>query len=298
MKFKRASGVLLHPTSLPGPHGIGDFGPEARRFIDFLAGSSQTLWQMLPLNPPGWSSSPYQCYSAFAGNPLLISPDFLVENNLLSPKALQPSRTFPVDNVDFAAVARHKLNLLRRAYERFRPHADYRQFCEDHSHWLDDYSLFMALHDAHRGISWNKWEPDLVRFKPAALKKARRKLWREVGFHSFVQYLFFREQAALKREANARGIRLIGDLPIFVAHNSADLWANQELFYLDKSGEPTVVAGVPPDFFSKTGQRWGNPLYRWDAMERDGFRWWLRRLSLSLELFDIVRIDHFRGFEA
>ena len=298
MRFQRASGVLLHPTSLPGPHGIGDFGPEAFHFIDFLAGSSQTLWQMLPLNPVGPSNSPYQCYSAFAGNPLLISAHFLVEKNLLSPGARQPTLQFPRDKVHFATAERHKLNLLRRGYERFRPGTDYEEFCDRHATWLDDYALFMALREAHRGLPWNKWEPQLAGFQPAALNKARRKLWREIGFYRFSQYLFFREQAALKHAANARGVRLLGDLPIFVAHNSSDLWANQHLFYLDQLRNPAVVAGVPPDFFSVTGQRWGNPLYRWDAMERDGFRWWLQRLSLSLELFDIVRVDHFRGFEA
>jgi 4-alpha-glucanotransferase len=298
MEMKRSSGVLLHPTSLPGRYGIGDFGPEASRFVNFLSGSGQALWQVLPLNPTGPEGSPYQAYSAFAGNPLLISPECLVREELLPASVLLNAPEFPSGRVDFPAATRFKTELLREAYKEFKADAHYEEFCERHSDWLDNYALFMALKDSHGGADWNEWEPELAKRRSRALKKAGEELASEVGFYKFVQHLFFREHGDLKREANAKGIQLIGDIPIFVAHNSADVWSNPELFHLDKDGRATVVAGVPPDYFSATGQRWGNPLYRWDRMEQHDYSWWIDRLRMALTLYDMVRIDHFRGFEA
>src|SRR2546421_5468114 len=292
MNLPRSCGVLLHPTSLPGPYGIGDFGPEAIRFLDFLSAGGQNLWQMLPLNPPSSSQSPYQCYSAFAGNPLLISPNRLVEKKLLLGRDLSKIRKLPADKVDFVRAHRLKLSLLRQAHKQAQPDPDYDTFCEKEAFWLEDYALFMALKDRYRGAPWPKWKPDLAKFRPKALGRARRELTSEIGFYKFVQYLFFQEHGLLKHEANKRGIRIIGDLPIFVAHNSSDVWSHQNLFKLKRSGEPAVVAGVPPDYFSKTGQRWGNPLYRWEVMERDNYGWWLDRLRMAHALCDIVRIDH------
>src|SRR5215210_578956 len=294
----RASGILLHPTSLPGRYGIGEFGDEALRFLDFLAASGQQLWQMLPLGPTGYGSSPYQPYSAFAGNPLLIATDRLVEEGLLDPALLEDLPPFPQDAVDYDAVTPFKQGLLRQAYARFRPGLDFDEFREREAGWLGDYALFMALKGRHDGAGWNEWEPDLAARQPDALARAREDLVDEVAFHQFVQYLFFSHYGAVRREAEARGIRLVGDLPIFVAFDSADVWAHPDLFYLDAANRPTVVAGVPPDYFSATGQLWGNPLYRWDVMARDGYAWWLARLRAALALCDLVRVDHFRGFEA
>jgi 4-alpha-glucanotransferase len=294
----RSSGILFHPTSLPGPFGIGDLGPAAIRFLDYLAEGKQSLWQMLPLNPPGYSNSPYQCYSAFAGNPMLISPELLVDAGLLMPETIANPPSFPVREVVFADATAYKLPLLHQAFRSFTPTTSYNLFCTEHAVWLDDYALFMALLDKHNGSPWNIWEAPLARRDRAALNRARTDLRSEMDYHKFTQYIFFQQYAALHRYAHQRGIRLMGDLPIFVAHNSADVWAHQELFYLEPGGEPTVVAGVPPDYFSKTGQRWGNPLYRWDVLESAGFDWWIWRLQLSRALYDLVRIDHFRGFEA
>lgn len=298
MKIERSSGVLLHPTSLPGAFGIGDLGPAAQQFLDFLAQSKQQLWQVLPLNPTGEAHSPYQAFSAFAGNPLLISPERLVEDGLLPASELESVPVFSLERVDFGAAIQFKTKLLRRAHENFKPSSDYAEFCARHAAWLDDYALFMALKDAHQGAAWNAWEPALAKRQPDALKKAQKQLQAEIEFERFCQWLFFRQHGALKNEANARGIRIIGDLPIFVGHNSADVWASPQLFHLDASGRATSVAGVPPDYFSKTGQLWGNPLYRWDAMAQDSYAWWLQRLRMALTLYDVVRIDHFRGFQA
>ncbi len=298
MQFPRSSGILLHPTSLPGPYGIGDLGPEAIGLLDFLAASGQSLWQVLPLNPPGYSNSPYQCYSAFAGNPLLISPERLVRDGLLEQALPADAPLFPVGTVDFEAAVRFKTGLLRTAYDGWKPDRDYEAFVTASASWLEDYALFTALSESRDGRPWNEWEPELALRDPKALKKVGQELKDEVGYHRFVQYLFHRQHGELKREAAKRGIRLTGDIPIFVAHNSADVWAGRSLFHLDAEGSPTHVAGVPPDYFSETGQRWGNPLYRWDVMARDGYAWWIERLRTALTLYDIVRIDHFRGFEA
>lgn len=301
---RRQAGVLLHIASLPGSHGIGDLGDGAIRFVDFLAAGGQQLWQILPLTPLGHGNSPYASPSAMAGNPLLVSLDRLAGDGLLSSEDIQPDRDLPAGRVDYDAVTAFKLDRLRRAHRRFRSeagagrHAEMERFCETASDWLQDYALFMALKDAHGGASWLEWEPEIVRREPQALAEARERLDELVDFHRFVQFQFSRQWSELRRYANEHDVRIIGDIPIFVALDSADVWANQRLFFLDESGKPTCVAGVPPDYFSRTGQRWGNPLYRWDIMREDGYRWWIERFRSTLSLVDVVRIDHFRGFQA
>ncbi len=304
MKFNRASGVLLHPTSLPGPYGIGDLGPAALAFVDFLADSGCSLWQVLPLGPTGYGDSPYQCFSAFAGNPYLISPEGLLAEGLLHGADLQPLPPFPLERVDYGAVIPWKLALLERAWERFSAQeahplrADFAAFCQAQAVWLDDFALFMALKEAHGGAPWTDWPADLRQREPAALAEARSTLAEQVERQRFFQFLFFRQWGALRAHARGRGVQIIGDIPIFVAHDSADVWARPDLFYLDEAGRPTVVAGVPPDYFSPTGQLWGNPLYRWERHKKDGYAWWIARFRALLELVDIVRLDHFRGFAA
>ncbi len=298
----RASGLLLHPTSLPGGHGIGDLGPEAYRFVDFLVAAGQGLWQLMPLGPPGFGASPYAARSAFAGNPLLISLHRLVEEGLLSPDELADAPAGDPARVDFPRVEAFKLERLRRAFARLagqgQAAARLAAFRAMHAAWLEDYALFMALREAYHGAVWTAWDPPLVRREPEALARARRELAEEIAFHAFAQWLFFEQWGALRRYANARGVRIIGDLPIFVAHDSADVWAHQEIFDLDGRGEPVTVAGVPPDAFSATGQRWGNPVYRWEVLRAHGFDWWVARFRAVLETVDMVRIDHFRGFQA
>ncbi len=311
MKFERASGILLHPTSLPGPYGIGDLGPQAYAWVDFLAESGCKLWQVLPLGPTGYGDSPYQCFSAFAGNPYLISPEFLLRDGLLHPNDLVEKTDFPAGRVDFGALIPWKLNLLERAFLRFSsdpqpvrrdPSAPLRtsfdSFCAENASWLDDYALFMALKESHGGGSWESWPEPLRKRDAAALAKARESLTPHVLRFTFYQYLFFQQWHALKAYANANecGVQIIGDIPIFVAYDSADVWAHPELFYLDEEGQPTVVAGVPPDYFSPIGQLWGNPLYRWDVHKASGYAWWLERFRAILKTVDIVRLDHFRGF--
>jgi 4-alpha-glucanotransferase len=304
MRFPRSSGILLHPTSLPGRFGIGDLGSEAYHWVNFLERSGQSLWQVLPLGPTGYGDSPYQCFSAFAGNPLLISPEKLVEEDFLSEADLEDTPPFPVHKVDYGWVITFKMSLLRRAFANFQAHASLDQrtrfveFCETNRAWLDDYGLFMALKDAHGGVNWGNWERDVRMRQPEALAHWSHVLADEVRFHQFIQHLFFQQWLALKEYANARRIQIIGDIPIFVAYDSADVWANPQLFYLDETGQPTVVAGVPPDYFSPTGQLWGNPLYRWDVMAGNGYVWWIERFRATLTVVDIVRLDHFRGFEA
>ncbi|MBN9121441.1 MAG: 4-alpha-glucanotransferase [Planctomycetes bacterium] len=298
----RAAGVLLHPTSLPGPYGIGDLGPAARAWVDRLASAGQTWWQVLPLNPPGAGDSPYSAFSAFAGSPLLISPDDLAADELLRGDDLAAAH-LPPGRVDFARVAVTKGALLARAWERFRDGAAPRLRAEldafaSANDWLDDYALFTAIKErAPEGV-WTDWPTELVERQPAALKRTRAELADAVGRHRFVQFVFSRQLAALRRHAAARGVRLLGDMPIFVAGDSADVWAGPHLFLLDAHRRPKFVAGVPPDYFSATGQRWGNPLYDWEAMRRDGFAWWAARVRAALAQVDAVRLDHFRGFEA
>lgn len=300
----RASGILLHPTSLPGRWGIGDLGEAAYQFVDALHAAGQQLWQVMPLGPTGYGDSPYQSFSAFAGNPLLISFERLLAEGLLAPEDLADVPELPDHTVDYGAVIPFKQGVLRRSFERFgaSSSAELRQAFNDflaQSHaWLNDYALFAALKQAHGGASWNTWERPIARHEPEAVAHWSRQLSGEVQFHSYLQFLFQRQWLDLKHYANQRGVRIIGDIPIFVAYDSADLWANPDLFWLDADGNPLVVAGVPPDYFSATGQRWGNPLYRWDVLAKRGYGWWIERIRATLTLYDIARIDHFRGFAA
>ncbi len=302
--FPRASGILLHPTSLPGRCGVGNLGAPARRFVDWLADAGQSWWQVLPLGPTTWGDSPYQTLSAFAGNPLLIDPDPLVADGWLTPDDLGASPPFPADHVDFGRVLPFMNELLDRACDRFQvlgtaaQRAEHDAWIRAQTAWLDDWALYAALKEAHDGRPWHAWPAPLARRDPAALAAARAAHAALVARHRFRQWVFHRQWAALRAYAQARGVRLLGDVPIFVAHDSADVWAHRELFQLDAAGQPTVVAGVPPDYFSKTGQRWGNPLYRWDALRARGYDWWIARFRQALALVDAVRIDHFRGFAA
>ena len=289
----RSAGILLHPTSLPGPYGIGELGPKALEFVEFMKESGQRLWQILPLSPTGRDGSPYSSYSAFAGNPLLISTERLVKDGLVSGAEKSPGGP-----VDYPSVIPAKTRLLREAYENARPGKQFEAFVEEQHGWLEDYALYMALKGKYGGEAWNDWDAGLVKREPDALKKARRELAEEVRYHQFVQHLFFQHWLEVKEAAKDSEIEIIGDIPIFVSHDSADVWARQDLFHLDESGSPTVVAGVPPDYFSETGQLWGNPLYDWVSMHRDGYSWWLERMRMALTLYDVVRVDHFRGFEA
>lgn len=302
MSFERASGILLHITSLPGGYGIGDLGPEAFRFVDSLAGAGQTYWQILPLGPTGYGDSPYQCFSAFAGNTLMISPEKLVTEGLIDQAELEQAPQMPADRVDFGAVYDWKGGLLQRAYDKFRsvvgrnePEA-YIAFKKKSAWWLDDYALYRSAKAEFDSKQWNEW-PEDIRFRDSdALTALSERLADRIEAQRFYQYLFFTQWQELKAYANAAGIKMIGDIPIFVAFDSADVWCNQDKFKLNEDGSPSVVGGVPPDFFSSTGQLWGNPVYDWASMESDGFAWWIARLQLSLETVDVLRIDHFRGF--
>jgi 4-alpha-glucanotransferase len=301
--LERSGGVLLHPTSLPGPYGIGDLGPAAHAWVEALARAGQSWWQVLPLGPTGAGDSPYQCFSAFAGNPALISPDALFEDGLVQAADLEAAR-LPEGDVDYAAVARSKARLLARAWEAFRAGAatplagPFEEFRAAEAAWLDDFALFMAIKERHPEGAWTEWPVELALRDPEALRRARAELADAVGRQQFIQFLYARQWGRLRGRANALGVRLIGDLPIFVSTDSSDVWARPGLFLLDRSRRPRVVAGVPPDYFSATGKRWGNPLYNWAAMRRDGYAWWVARLRATLALVDLARIDHFRGFEA
>jgi len=302
--MERASGILLHPTSLPGPYGIGEFNTSAYRFIDLLAECGQKLWQVLPLGPTGYGDSPYQCFSAFAGNPLMISPEQLVRDNALPASALEDAPEFDTKKANYGDVIEFKQEVLHTSYMHFSQSAStsqraaFDEFAAKHAHWLDDYALFVALKDAHGGDAWNTWEDDITRRTPTSLTRAKTKLADEIRKQKYFQFQFFKQWANLKTYANGKGIKIIGDIPIFVAYDSADAWSHRELFYFDVRGNPTVIAGVPPDYFSPTGQRWGNPLYRWDVMAQQGYAWWIERCRNSFQFFDYMRIDHFRGFEA
>jgi 4-alpha-glucanotransferase len=300
---QRSAGLLLHPTSLPGPYGIGDLGPGAYAWVDALVAARQTWWQILPLGPTGYGDSPYQCFSAFAGNRYLISPELLVRDGFIREDDLA-GVSFPPHFVDFGAVIPFKTALLARAWENFLAGAaaslrsPFETFCVQEARWLNDFALFSALKDAYGGANWQDWPRELMLREPTALRDARRQLSRAVGLHQFTQFLFFRQWKELKHYANSRGVYFIGDVPIFVASDSADVWSNPELFLLDNERRPTFVAGVPPDYFSATGQRWGNPLYNWEALKKSRYAWWMARLRAMLTQVDIVRLDHFRGFEA
>ena len=304
MKFPRHSGILLHPTSLPGRFGIGDLGEAAYRFIDFLVAAGQSYWQVLPLSPTGYADSPYQGLSAFAGNPVLISPEKLVESGYLSENDLDAARVpvFPDDRVDFGPVIRFKSDLLDRAFANFRAKATadqraaFARFCAEQALWLDDFALFMALKEAHQLRPWHEWEPKVARRRPEALAHWRTSLADPIENQKWRQWQFFEQWLTLKRYANEHGLRIIGDIPIFVSRDSADVWVNTHLFHFDENLKPIVVAGVPPDYFSETGQLWGNPLYRWEVMAQDGYAWWIARFRMIFMQADVVRIDHFRGF--
>ena len=302
MKFKRSSGILLHPTSLPGPYGIGEIGSTARQWIDFLDQTGCGLWQVLPLGPTGYGDSPYQCFSAFAGNPYLVSIESLMDDDLLTEADLKEIPDFYSDKVDFGGLIPWKIKILQQAFQNFsqtsdhKLHPRYKTFKLDQASWLQDFSLFMALKGSFGGGSWVNWPKPIRERHPEALAAARLAHGEVIEQHAFNQFLFFNQWEQIRHYANSKQILIIGDIPIFVAHDSADVWANPDLFYLDKTGKPTVVAGVPPDYFSETGQLWGNPLYRWDIHKERGYDWWLDRFKAVLNQVDIVRLDHFRGF--
>jgi 4-alpha-glucanotransferase len=299
MTLPRSCGLLLHPTSLPGPYGVGDLGREAHAFLDYLVEAGQTWWQFLPLGPVGDSYSPYQSSSSFAGNPLLVSPEGLVEEGWLPRAALRRKPRFDHDRADFPAASALRLRWLRKAASGFdRSDDDFRRFRRSEAGWLGDYALFEALHAAYEHRPWWSWPEPLRRRDPVALRRARGKLRAEMEFHEFVQFAFERQWTRLREAAAARGLRLIGDVPIFVSLDSADVWSRPDLFALDEAGRPTGVAGVPPDYFSADGQLWGNPLYDWKAHQAEGFAWWINRLRSNLRRVDLIRLDHFRGFEA
>lgn len=304
MRFPRSSGILLHPTSLPGPYGIGELGAEARRFADFLHAAGQRIWQVLPLHPTGFGDSPYQSFSAFAGNPLLISLDELRERGYLPAAELERPLEFPASEVDFARVIPYRLGLLRKAADRFFANAGssdrkvFDHFCQTNGYWLKDFALFMAVKEAHGLCSWTEWQSPIAHRDPSAIEEWSKRLRHEIDVHRYWQFEFERQWSDLKHYCAERGIRIMGDLPIYVARDSADVWANPELFHLDDRGRPTKQAGVPPDYFSATGQLWGNPIYRWERMRESGYRWWTARFKSALAMFDMVRLDHFRGFEA
>ncbi len=300
----RRSGVVLHPTSLPSRHGIGSFDEAAYDWVNFLSRTRQTLWQVLPLGPTGYGDSPYQSFSSFAGNPYLINLDALRAEGYIAPEVLEQAPNFPADRVDYGAIYRWKPPVLREAAAAFSTGAtpdhqqEFDRFCTENADWLEDFALFMALKDAHDGKPWIEWEMPLRRREPQAMATAKRDLADEIHGHKFNQWCFYRHYLDLKSYANQQGILIVGDVPIFTAMDSADTWANPEEFYLDDEFQPTAVAGVPPDYFSATGQLWGNPLYRWEAMRQNDYAWWMRRIKAALTLYDVVRIDHFRGFSA
>ena len=301
MNFDRSGGILFHPTSLPGRYGIGDLGPQAFRFVDWLVSTGSRLWQILPLGPTGYGDSPYQCFSAFAGNPYLISFDSLIEDRLLTENDFVTMPKFTASRVDYGQLIPWKIYILEKAFSHlsstssnFREEFD--QFRTKNASWLEDYTLFMSIKEANGGGPWSEWEEAIRKRVPSALDKARTAHARDIERQSFYQFLFFKQWSKLKDYAHENGITIIGDIPIFIAYDSADAWANPELFFLDEKSLPKVVAGVPPDYFSATGQLWGNPLYKWSAHKKTGYQWWIQRFQSVLNLVDIVRLDHFRGF--
>jgi 4-alpha-glucanotransferase len=302
MTFSRVSGVLLHPTSLPGPYGIGDLGEGLHRFIDFLADSKCNLWQVLPLGPTGYGDSPYQCFSAFAGNPYLISPDGLIADGLLTPDDLKDRPDFPEERVDYGELIPWKLSILDLAFQSFSavPKTDLREalanFRAGNADWLDDFALFMALKEAHGGGAWDGWPEPLRKRDAKSLAKARKDHADAIARHAFYQFLFHRQWERVRAHAHERGLQIVGDVPIFVAYDSADVWSHPGLFFLDEADRPTVVAGVPPDYFSPTGQLWGNPLYHWEIHKKEKYAWWKERIRATLKVVDLIRLDHFRGF--
>ena len=305
MLFPRSSGILLHPTSFPSRFGVGDMGIEAYKFIDFLVESDQQYWQILPLGPTGYGNSPYSCYSAMAGNPMMLSLEIMRDEQLLCDEDLDSVPEFALDTVEFDRAIAHKIPLLKKACENFKAKAspvqqrEFSAFCESKATWLEDYALFMALKDSFNGTSWHTWEPEIAQRQPEVLDKWRQQLNTEIYYYKYVQFEFFRQWTELKRYANLRDIKIVGDIPIYVAHDSADVWSHPDLFCLDEaSGEPALMAGVPPDYFSATGQLWGNPVYNWEALQANNFEWWVQRFEAIFAYVDVTRIDHFRGFDA
>jgi 4-alpha-glucanotransferase len=305
MPFPRSSGILLHPTSFPSRFGVGDLGLEAYRFIDFLRETYQQYWQVLPLGPTGYGNSPYASYSAMAGNPLLISPEKLRDQGMLADEDFANLPEFTTHKVDYEQVVQTKLPLLKKACLNFKANASPLQqqqfagFCDSKAYWLDDFATFMALKDAHSGTSWHTWKKELRVREPEAIEQVRQQLSDEIFYHKFVQFEFFRQWSEIKTYANMSGVQIVGDIPIYVAHDSADVWANPNIFCLDEhTGEAALMAGVPPDYFSATGQLWGNPVYNWEELQTQDFKWWLGRFEAMLDYVDVIRIDHFRGFEA
>lgn len=303
MNTKRCAGILLHPTSLPGPYGIGDLGEKAYHWVDTLAQTGCTMWQVLPLAPTSYGDSPYQSFSAFAGNPYLISVGDLLELGLLENIDLDERPFFQPDWVDFGPLIVWKVNILKKAFRHFltpqkrKPlEEEYLQFVEQEGFWLEDYAFFMAVKSSQGGRSWLEWPDDIRRRTPEVMASAQQTYQIDIDFQKFIQFIFFRQWRALREYANQKGIQVIGDIPLYVAVDSADFWVHPELFHTDENLKPSVVAGVPPDYFSETGQLWGNPIYDWLKHEDDGFAWWLSRISSQLKLVDILRIDHFRGF--
>lgn len=302
--MERSAGILLHPTSLPGAEGIGTFGSEAYQFIDWSSKAGFSIWQVLPLGPTGYGDSPYQCFSAFAGNPLLISLRTLVEHGYLSNDDVTELSHYPREKVDFGRVIPVKRQLLEKACINWFESApenernELNDFRHRQGHWLEDYAMFMSLKDFYDGRCWNEWPEEHRDRHESALNSVREELSDRINRQVWLQYVFFKQWGALRQYANEKGIKILGDMPIFVAYDSSDAWANRTLFHFDETGNPSVIAGVPPDYFSETGQRWGNPLYNWYAHRSQGFEWWKQRIGTSLELVDLIRIDHFRGFSA
>lgn len=300
--MNRRSGMLLHITSLPSPHGIGDLGEAAYKFVDFLAETRQCLWQVLPLNPTRtiYGNSPYSSYSAFAGNHLMISLDHLIQEEILLKSDLEGEITFPRDRVDYKTVTEYKEKVLRLAYKhihhKLEKDFEFEKFCRENKYWIDDYTLFITLKEHFHGVAWSDWPDDLRYRKEEVIREWKEKLKDRILMEKVFQFLFFKQWFSLKKYCNSKNIQIIGDIPIYVTYDSADVWANPEIFKLDDTKKPMFVAGVPPDYFSATGQLWGNPVYNWDVLKETGYSWWLRRIEFNLKLFDIVRLDHFRGF--
>ena len=304
MKFPRASGILLHPTSLPSEYGIGDLGANAYKFVDFLESAQQTYWQILPLGPTGYGDSPYQSFSAFAGNTNMISPELLVKDGFLTDEEIDQKPDFPVGRVDFGKLYDWKNHILALAFEKFRTttsvdlRGKFETFAQQEKSWLDDYALFRAIKKSQGQKLWLEWDEPLKLRENNALHFAKENLRDDIQAQKFMQWLFFRQWSELKKYANDKNIKIVGDVPIFISLDSSDVWCNPQEFKLNADGSPKVVAGVPPDYFSATGQLWGNPIYDWEKMREDGFRWWISRVRATLKTVDVVRVDHFRGFAA
>ncbi len=303
MNFKRSSGILLHPTSLPGKFGVGSLGKNALGFIDYLAKAGQTIWQVLPMGHTGYGDSPYQCFSIYAGNPILIDLELLIKEGLLSETLLNQNEPSDITRVDYGKVIEFKKIQLNQAYDNFIKYKiseseSYRHFLQKNQHWLTEYALFIELKEHFNGMPWWDWPEEFKFREKNAIQIFKNKFSYKIGFHEFCQFTFFRQWAEVKKHANNLGISIVGDIPLYVAHDSADVWSNHQVFQFDKNLKPLKVAGVPPDYFSSTGQLWGNPLYNWDFIRQNNFQWWVDRVKSTFEMYDFVRIDHFRGFEA